>query len=226
MASNAQNIYFGLVLKASQKPQCKSVWYETRTGFHQIGNYSNLRMDSRFTKQFWVSKLHPTKAAFLCWMSNGIWSILYPKIWQITQRWIQKTLLVSSWNSDKDLRKFCQTPQFFYMKFSTSVGVESDQQLRPVKTHQSIIPGRPRWTELLHSCLHPVTVLLFHSCRDICFKQAELIQRRQQQCKNIQQKRCWQGFTISMFFPQKTRSFHSVKDVCWTKSLPDHKYKK
>lgn len=111
MASDAHNIYFDLVLKASQKPQCKSVWYETRTGFYQIGNYPNPRMDSCFTKQFWVSKLHPTEAAFLCWMSNGIWSILYPKIWQMTQRWIQKTLLVSSWNSDNDLRKFCQTPE-------------------------------------------------------------------------------------------------------------------
>lgn len=227
-ASVAHNIYFGLVLKASQKPQCKSVWNETRTGFHQIGNYSNLRMDSCFTKQLGVSKLHPTEAAFLCWMSNGIWSILYPKIWQITERWIQKILLVSSWNSDKDLRKFWQTPGLLLYEvfhFCRS-GIWPTIILRPVKTHQSVIPGRPGWSELLHSCLHPVTVLLFHSCRDICFKQAQLIQRRQQQCKNIQQKRCWQGFTIVTFFPQNTRWTHSIKEDCWTKSLPDHKYKK
>lgn len=51
-------------------------------------------MDNCFKKTISVSKLHPTEVAFLCWMSNGVWSIPYPKIWRITQKWIQMTFLV------------------------------------------------------------------------------------------------------------------------------------
>lgn len=66
----------------------------------------------------------------------------------------------------------------------------------------------------------------YFTVADICFKQTQLIHRQRQQCRNVQQERCWQGFTVSTFFPQNIRSIHSVKEDCWTKFLPDHKYKK
>lgn len=76
--------------------------------FHYSCNYSNTRTDSCFKKTISVSKLHPTEAAFLCWMSNGVWTIPYPKIWWIIQRWFQVTFLVLM--RLRDLRKFWQAP--------------------------------------------------------------------------------------------------------------------
>lgn len=114
-----------------------------------------------------VSKLHPTEAAFLCWMSNGVWSIPYPKIWQIAQRWIHMTFLVLM--RLRDLGKFWQAPELLsYEVFHLCRSrISPTVILKLAETAQWVIPGRPGWMGLLHSCLHPVTALLFHSCRHL-----------------------------------------------------------
>lgn len=181
-------------------------------------------MDSCFKKTILDSKLHPTEAAFLCWMNNGVWSIPYPKIWWITQRWIQMTFLVLM--RLRDLRKFWQAPGLLSYEVFHLCRAESHQLLSwdLLKLLSGLFQaGQDEWncsaaafTQSQHS---------YFTVADICYRQTQQIQRGRQRCRNIQQERCWQGL-VSTFFPQNTRSIHSVKEDCWTKFLPDHEYKK
>lgn len=50
--------------KQTKNHNASQSWYETRTGFHQIGSYSNPRMDSCFTKRFEFPNCTPLRQHF------------------------------------------------------------------------------------------------------------------------------------------------------------------
>lgn len=212
--------------KASQKPRSKSVlvWDKNWVSSDwQLFKPKNVQM---FYKTIWLSKLRPTETAFLCWMSNGIWSIPYPKLWQVTQRWFCKQLHVYFLH-ETDWRKFWQDPR---VAFIWSFPLLQEQNLSNLSWDLSkhLSPLFQTGHDALNCCTAAITQLQhdYFAVAETCFKQTQLIQREMQQHRKTQQRRCWQDFTISRFVLQNTRSFCSIKKDCWTKSLPDHKYKK
>lgn len=151
-------------------------------------------MDSCFKKTISVSKLHPTEAAFLCWMSNGVWSIPYPKIWRITQRWIQVTFLILM--RLRDLRKFWQVPGLLSYEVShlCRSRISPTVTLRLAETAYWVIPaGQDEWNRC--AAAFTQSQHYYFTVAYICFKQTQLIQRGRQQCRNIPQERCWQGLS-------------------------------
>lgn len=80
VASNAHNIrQSGAKTKSKTTVQvCPGTRQEF--SFIRLAIIQTQEWTAVLKKTISVSKLHPTEAAFLCWMSNGVWSIPYPKI--------------------------------------------------------------------------------------------------------------------------------------------------
>lgn len=171
-------------------------------------------MDSCFKKTIPVSKLHPTEAAFLCWMSNGGWSIPYPKIWQITQRWIQMTFLVLM--RLRDLGKFWQAPELL----SYEVFHLCRSRISPTVILK-LLSGLFQAGQDERNCCTAASTQSQHyyfTVADICFKQTQLIQRRRQQRRNVQQERCWQGF-LYIFCLYLLSSKYQINSQCQRRLL-------
>lgn len=175
-----------------------------------------------FKKIISVSKLHLTEAAFLCWINKGVWSIPYLKMWWITE---VDSDDIPCFNETQRFKKALTGPR---VAFRWSFPLVHKQNLTNcyLETCGNCLLGytrQPGWMELLCSCLHPVTALSFHSCRHLL--QPVTADSERKAAIQHSTGEMLAGFLVSEFFPQNARSIHSVKEDCWTKFLPDHKYK-